>query len=115
MKTTSSHVLKGMVIGIILLVLAQAWRAGRNSDELTTPPAGNSAVTTADSATVPPAPPSPRYQLVIPSEGSIEFTQQLQRPHDPWKNRTDPDAVWHEQRQRASEMLIRFDLPPLDR
>ncbi len=49
------------------------------------------------------------------SESSIEFARQPKAPHDPWKNRTDPDGVWHSQRQRASELLIRLDLPPLDR
>lgn len=113
MKTTSSHVLKGMVIGIILLVVAQAWRAGRDSDDVGTPANDSTAAVPAAPAAPPPLPPSPRYQLVIPSEGSIEFTQQLQPPRDPWKYRTDPDDVWRDQRQRASEMLVRFGLPPL--
>lgn len=112
MNITSSHLLKGMVIGIILLVCAQAWRTGRDQDAAAALPPEN--VSTVTTTVAPPAPPSPRYQLVIPSEGSIEFTQQLQQAQDPWKIRTDPDHVWHNQRQRASEMLIRLNMPPLD-
>ncbi|HEY1051401.1 MAG TPA: hypothetical protein VGE39_16630 [Prosthecobacter sp.] len=110
MKTTSSHLMKGVIIGVILLISAQAWRATQR-EEVMAPSAS------ASTASAPPAamPPSPRYQLIIPSENSIEFVEQLKAPHDPWKNRTDPDDVWHSQRQKASELLIRLNLPPLER
>ena len=110
MKTTSSHLMKGVIIGVILLISAQAWRVTQREDAM--PPAEAGSAPSAPAVTTPP---SPRYQLVIPSENSIEFVQQLKEPHDPWKNRTDPDDVWHSQRQKASELLIRLDLPPLDR
>lgn len=101
--------MKGVIIGVILLISAQAWRVSQRQEA--TPP--TEAVTTAPASTVT-TPPSPRYQLVIPSENSIEFVEQLKAPRDPWKNRADPDDVWHSQRQKASELLIRLDLPPLD-
>ncbi|MGV3659570.1 MAG: hypothetical protein ACO1TE_05280 [Prosthecobacter sp.] len=110
MKTTSSHLMKGVIIGVILLISAQAWRVSQRDEAI--PP--SEPTTTASVPTVA-TPPSPRYQLIIPSENSIEFVEQLKAPHDPWKNRTDPDGVWHSQRQKASELLIRLDLPPLDR
>lgn len=101
--------MKGVIIGVILLISAQAWRVTQREEAI---PATEAAAT-APASTVN-TPPSPRYQLIIPSENSIEFVEQLKAPHDPWKNRTDPDDVWHSQRQKASELLIRLDLPPLD-
>ncbi len=99
--------MKGMVIGVILLITTQAWRASHRGDEVL--PAAEPAATSM-------VHPSPRFEFDMPSsESSIEFARQPKAPHDPWKNRTDPDGVWHSQRQRASELLIRLDLPPLDR
>ncbi len=111
MKTMSSHLLKGMIIVVVLLVLAQAWRVSRHDEAAADVP---ETTVTQESVEVN-TPPSPRYQLRIPSEGSVEFVQELQRAHNPWKDAADPDHVWHSQRQRASELLIRHDMPPLDR
>lgn len=102
--------MKGVIIGVILLISAQAWRVSQR-DEAMPPPEPTVTAWAPTAAT----PPSPRHQLVTPSENSIEFVEQLKAPHDPWKNRTDPDSVWHSQRQKANEVLIRLDLPPLDR
>lgn len=102
--------MKGVIIAIILLVFTQAWRVSQR-DEVT--PAAP--VPLAESSSSQVLPPSPRYERGIPSEGSVEFMQQLKPMHDPWKHRTDPDHVWERQRQRASELLIRFDMPALDK
>lgn len=111
MKTTSSRVLKGVVIGIILLVIVLAWRAARQGRSTAAPPAHDGAADT--SAAASPPPPVPQHsRLTIPAEGSVEFTQQLKRPHDPWKDRTDPDKVWEGQREKARELLNQLDTPP---
>ena len=56
------------------------------------------------------------------TEGTTEFALEA-KPRSPWKWPTDPDHVWHDQRRRAHEMLIKlnatdqehFKKSPLDR
>lgn len=110
MKTMSSHLLKGMIIVIVLLVLAQAWRVSKNDEAAAVPEA-----TVTQPAVDVGTPPSPRYQPRIPLRGSVEFTQELERAHNPWKDSADPDRMWHAQQQRASELMIRYNMPSLNR
>ena len=110
MKTTSSHLTRGVVIAVSLLALSQAWRLGRQPANDQVP---EKVITELKQelrrVETPPS------QPVIPSETSVEFGDRWERPHNPWKDPTDPDRVWHDQRQRASQVLMRSDLPPLDR
>lgn len=41
-------------------------------------------------------------------EGSTEFVLEAKK-RDTWNGPTDPDHVWHDQRSRASELLIKLD------
>ncbi|MFN0076233.1 MAG: hypothetical protein ACKVY0_07150 [Prosthecobacter sp.] len=110
MKTTSSHLTRGVIIAVSLLVLAQAWRVGQRSE---LQPESSSIIAEPEQA--PPRPTHPVLQSYAPLKDSLEFGSRWQRPHNPWKDPTDPDEVWHQQRQRASELLIRSDLPALDK
>lgn len=47
----------------------------------------------------------------ITPENSIEFSP-VDRERSTWTGHTDPDRVWHDQRERARQTLRRFDLPP---
>jgi hypothetical protein len=109
MKTSSSHLTKGVVIAVILLAVSQAWRVGQRSETDQVP---DKVIAELKKELVRP---ETTAKPVVPSEGSIEFVRKLQRPHDPWKDPTDPDHVWHQQRQRASELMIRYNVPPLDK
>lgn len=48
--------------------------------------------------------------VAITPENSIEFSP-VERARTTWNGHTDPDRVWHEQRQRAHDTLVRFDVP----
>ena len=48
-------------------------------------------------------------------EGSTIEAFAKPRSLNTWNGPTDPDRVWHEQRQKARETLIQFDLHTLDR
>jgi|JI6StandDraft_1071083.scaffolds.fasta_scaffold416064_2 hypothetical protein len=109
MKTTSSHLTRGVIIAVSLLVLSQAWRASKRPE---TDPVSDKVIAELKRELYRPETP---LKPLVPSENSIEFVRKLQRPHDPWKDPTDPDHVWHQQRQRASELLLRHDLPALDK
>ncbi|MFO1484795.1 MAG: hypothetical protein U1F71_15640 [Verrucomicrobiaceae bacterium] len=109
MKTTSSHLIRGVVIAVALLALSQAWRVGQRSEP---DPVQDKVIAELKKELVRPEAISKPF---VPSENSIEFVHKLRRPHDPWKDSTDPDDVWHQQRQRACELLIRHDLPELDK
>ncbi|MBE2287855.1 MAG: hypothetical protein IAE77_30635 [Prosthecobacter sp.] len=108
MKTTSSHLTRGVVIAAILLALSQAWRVGQRTQTGQKIP--DKPVAESNSEPAQPVPPSRRFN---PAAASIEFLREPAPLPDPWKNPADPSNVWHEQRQRASELLIRHDLPPL--
>ncbi|MDZ4401695.1 hypothetical protein [Prosthecobacter sp.] len=110
MKTTSSHLTRGVIIAVSLLVLSQAWRASKRPE---TDPVSEKVIAELKKELY--RPETPQSRPVVPSESSIEFVRKLQRPHDPWKDPTDPDEVWHQQRQRAGELMLRYDLPALDR
>lgn len=43
---------------------------------------------------------------------SVEFAPKPMRTT--WNGQTDPDRVWHEQRARASELLLQLDASNLD-
>lgn len=109
MKTSSSHLAKGVVIVVILLALSQAWKVGQRTETDQVP---DKVIAELKKELVRPESPS---MPIVPTEGSIEFVRKLHRPHDPWKDPTDPDDVWHQQRQRASELMVRYDGPALDK
>jgi hypothetical protein len=110
MKTISSHLTRGVIIAVSLLVLSQAWRLGRQP-EADQVPEKVMAELKQELHRMDAPPPRP----VMPSQSSLEFGDKWERPHNPWKDPTDPDKVWHDQRQRASQLLLRSNLPPLDK
>ena len=109
MKTTSSQlVVGGVIISALVLIFVAAWRVDSSSAFR---PAPQSVVAVQEQAPVSRA--LPESRSVVPLSDSVEFGHQT-RQHDPWRDATDPDTVWHQQRQQARQMLIRFDLPALD-
>jgi hypothetical protein len=107
MKTTSSHLIKGVIIVVTLLALSQVWRVGQRTKNDTM---RDQPVTTLTQETAGPKPPPGRF-----SPESVEFIRDVQPPHDPWKDPADPSNLWHQQRRRAREVMIRYNLPPLGR
>ncbi len=110
MKTISSHLIRGVIIVVSLLVLSQAWRVSNGPEA---DPVPEKVIAELKKELY--RPKTPPSRPMAPSETSVEFGGRWQRPHNPWKDPTDPDEVWHQQRQRASELLIRSDLPALDK
>jgi hypothetical protein len=102
MKTISSHLTRGVIIAVSLLVLSQAWRLGRQP-EADQVPEKVMAELKQELHRMDAPPPRP----VMPSQSSLEFGDKWERPHNPWKDPTDPDKVWHDQRQRASQLLLK--------
>lgn len=49
--------------------------------------------------------------LSLTSENSIEFSP-VDKERSTWTGHTDPDRVWHDQREKARQTLIQFNLPP---
>ena len=110
MKTTSSQlVVGGVIISTLVLIFVAAWRV--DSSSAFRPAIPQSVVAVQEQAPVSRA--LPESRSVVPLSDSVEFGHQT-RQHDPWRDATDPDTVWHQQRQQARQMLIRFDLPALD-
>jgi hypothetical protein len=109
MKTTSSQLMVGGVIILTLvLIFAAAWRVDRKPVSQPSTPA---VVAVQEQAPVPREVPESRS--VVPLSESVEFGHQT-RQHDPWRDATDPDTVWHQQREQARQTLIRYGFPALD-
>lgn len=49
--------------------------------------------------------------ISITAENSIEFSP-VDRERSTWTGHTDPDRVWHDQREKARQTLIQFNLSP---
>jgi len=138
MKTTSSKFSRGLIILVMLLVPAVSWwvslryqehqqaekelaaewrqqadRLKMIEDKYASAAKENDAFRRwVEEKQQPGSPRSAKEWLQKMEPDSIEFSAKPMRTS--WNGQTDPDSVWHEQRQRASEMLIRLNGPELD-
>lgn len=118
MKTTSPYLIKAVMILTALFVPATAWWVGWKNQE-------SAKQAEHDRAAIEKLQEVQKWQeklgqqsgilqKTIQEAGTIEAFAKP-RSLNTWNGPTDPDHVWHEQRQRANQTLIQHGLPALDK
>jgi ABC-type nickel/cobalt efflux system permease component RcnA len=118
MKTTSPYLTKAAMILVALFVTATAWWAGWKQQESAKQAehdrAANEKRQEVQKWQEKLGQQSGILQKTIQEAGTIEAFAKP-RSLNTWNGPTDPDHVWHEQRQRANQTLMRHGLPALDK